>query len=64
MQSLSGPHGRGLLGSHSQAVTLLTFSSRVLTFPTGLFLFIFTKGGGFKLLIVSASRFNLYSIKL
>lgn len=63
-QSLSGPHGNGLLGSQSHEVVLLVLPSNSRTLPTGLLDLIRMYGGGFKLVDLSASFDVLKSAKI
>lgn len=47
IQSEPGPHGFGLVESHSQGVIMLVFNSILFTLPKGLLNFIRTNFGGF-----------------
>lgn len=47
MQSEPGPHGLGLVGSHSQGVIVVLSNSIFFTLPMGLLNFIRINFGGF-----------------
>lgn len=47
IQSEPGPHGSGLVGSHSQGVIVVSSNSLYLTLPIGLLNFIRINLGGF-----------------